>query len=53
MDLGAPYWNSDIRGGFYGITQDSDNGDLITAAFKSICYQTRDITDLLMKIILK
>jgi glycerol kinase len=47
--LGAPYWNSDIRGGFYGITQDSDNGDLITAAFKSICYQTRGITDLLMK----
>ena len=47
--LGAPYWNSDIRGGFYGITQDSDNSDMITAAFKSICYQTRDITDLLMK----
>ncbi|MBU28431.1 MAG: glycerol kinase [Flavobacteriales bacterium] len=47
--LGAPYWNSDIRGGFYGITQDSDNSDLITAAFKSICYQTRDITNLLMK----
>ena len=47
--LGAPYWNSDIRGGFYGITQDSDNGDLITAAFKSICFQTRDITNLLMK----
>ena len=47
--LGAPYWNSDIRGGFYGITQDSNNGDMITAAFKSICYQTRDITDLLMK----
>jgi len=47
--LGAPYWNSDIRGGFYGITQDCDDGDLITAAFKSICYQTRDITDLLMK----
>ena len=47
--LGTPYWNSDIRGGFYGITQDSDNSDMITAAFKSICYQTRDITDLLMK----
>ena len=47
--LGAPYWNSDIRGGFYGITQDCDDGDLITASFKSICYQTRDITDLLMK----
>ena len=47
--LGAPYWDSDIRGGFYGITQDSDNTDLITAAFKSICYQTRDISDLLKK----
>jgi glycerol kinase len=47
--LGAPYWDSDIRGGFYGITQDSDNADLITAAFKSICYQTRDISDLLKK----
>ena len=47
--LGAPYWDSDIRGGFYGITQDSDNADLITAAFKSICYQTRDIADLLKK----
>ncbi|MDB3996551.1 glycerol kinase GlpK [Gammaproteobacteria bacterium] len=47
--LGAPYWDSGIRGGFYGITQDSDNTDLITAAFKSICYQTRDISDLLKK----
>jgi glycerol kinase len=47
--LGAPYWNSDIRGGFYGITQDCDNTDLVTAAFKSICYQTRDITELLNK----
>jgi glycerol kinase len=47
--LGAPYWNSDIRGGFYGITQDADNSDLITAAFKSICYQTRDIVELLIK----
>jgi glycerol kinase len=47
--LGAPFWNSDIRGGFYGITQDADNSDLITAAFKSICYQTRDIVELLIK----
>ena len=47
--LGAPYWNSDIRGGFYGITQDCDNVDLTTAAFKSICYQTKDITELLNK----
>ena len=47
--LGAPYWNSEVRGGFYGITQDSSKADMITAAFKSICYQTRDITELLQQ----
>ena len=45
--LAAPYWDSDVRGGFYGITQDASKNDMITAAFKSICYQTRDITELL------
>ncbi|MDA8541462.1 glycerol kinase GlpK, partial [Gammaproteobacteria bacterium] len=47
--LAAPYWDSDVRGGFYGITQDASKNDIITAAFKSICYQTRDITELLIK----
>ena len=47
--LAAPYWNSDVRGGFYGITQDASKNDMITAAFKSICYQTRDITELLIQ----
>ena len=47
--LAAPYWDSDVRGGFYGITQDASKNDMITAAFKSICYQTRDITELLIK----
>ena len=46
--LAAPYWDSDVRGGFYGITQDASKNDMITAAFKSICYQTRDITELLI-----
>ena len=41
--LGAPFWNSEIRGGFQGITQNSDKKDLVTATFKSICYQTKDI----------
>ena len=47
--LAAPYWDSDVRGGFYGITQDASKNDMITAAFKSICYQTRDITELLIQ----
>jgi len=47
--LAAPYWDSDVRGGFYGITQDASKNDMITAAFKSICYQTRDITEVLIQ----
>ena len=28
--LGTPYWNSEIRAGFYGMTQDTNKSDLIT-----------------------
>ena len=47
--LGAPYWNSDVRGGFYGITQDTSVEDMVTAAFHSISFQTREITSILQK----
>ena len=45
--LGTPYWNSDVRASFSGITQNSSQEDMITAAFKSICYQTKDIITIL------
>ena len=41
--LGAPYWNSKIRASFHNITRDTTKEDLITAAFNSIIYQTKDI----------
>ena len=47
--LGAPFWDSDVRGGFYGITQDSSKEDMITACFNSIAYQTKEITLILNK----
>ncbi len=47
--LGAPFWNSDIRGGFYGITQDTTINDMVTSAFNSICFQTKEITTILEK----
>ena len=47
--LGAPYWNSDIRGGFYGLTQDSSIEDMVTAAFHSISFQTKEITSILQE----
>ncbi len=40
--LGAPYWKSDTRGTIYGITRDTSKGDIVKAALKSICFQTKD-----------
>ena len=53
--LGAPYWNSDIRASYHGITKDTSKTDMINAAFNSITYQTKDIIHCLqnMKIQLK
>jgi glycerol kinase len=53
--LGAPYWNSDIRASYHGITRDTSKADMINAAFNSITYQTKDIIHCLqnMKIQLK
>ena len=47
--LGAPYWDSDIRGGFYGITQDTTINDMTTASFLSITFQTKEIALILEK----
>ena len=43
--LGAPYWKSDARGTIYGITRDTTKGDIIKAALKSICFQTKDLLE--------
>ena len=41
------HWNPTIKGSFYGLTADNNKEDLITAAFKSIAYQLKDILKLL------
>ena len=41
--LGAPQWDPDIRASFYGITRDTTKKDFVTAAFNSLCYQTKEI----------
>lgn len=47
--LGAPFWDSDIRGGFYGITQDTTINDMTTASFLSITFQTKEVALILEK----
>ena len=43
--IGAPHWNAEIRAAFYGITRDSTQMDMVTAAFKSLIYQVMDIKE--------
>jgi len=43
--LGAPYWSSDARGTIYGITRNTSKGDIVKAALKSICFQTKDLIE--------
>jgi glycerol kinase len=47
--IGAPHWNSEIRAAFYGITRDTSQKDITTAAFKALIYQVIDIKEALTK----
>jgi|SRR5665213_1786404 len=41
--LGAPHWLPEARGAIFGLTRDTDSGDLVRAALEAVCYQTRDL----------
>ena len=45
--MGAPHWNASVRASFYGITRDTSQQDIVTAAFKALIYQVMDIRDAL------
>ena len=41
--LGAPHWDSKVRGAIFGLTRNTNIADLIKATLQSIVYQTFDI----------
>lgn len=47
--LGAPYWDADARGMICGLTRDTDRSDLVRAAIESVCYQTHNLVDVMLK----
>jgi glycerol kinase len=47
--LFAPYWRSDARGCIVGLSRFNDKGHLARATLESICYQTRDVLDAMVK----
>ena len=47
--LGAPYWDPDARGLITGITRGTETGHIVRAALEAICYQTKDVLDVMEK----
>ena len=43
--LGAPYWESDVRGAMFGLSRGTTKEHFIRAALESMAYQTRDVLD--------
>ncbi len=43
--LGAPYWNADARGAFFGLTRGSSRAHMVRAVLESLAFQTVDILD--------
>jgi len=43
--LGAPYWDSDVRGSVFGLTRGTTRDDFIKATVQSLAYQSRDVID--------
>lgn len=43
--LGAPYWDSEVRGAVFGLTRGTTRNDFIKATLQSLAYQTRDVVD--------
>jgi glycerol kinase len=43
--LGAPYWDSEVRGAMFGLTRGTTKNDVTRAAIEAICYQTEDMLE--------
>ena len=47
--LGAPYWNPNARGTFFGITRNTSKEDIIKATLDSLSYQTYELLECMEK----
>lgn len=43
VGLGAPYWRSDVRGAFFGLTRGTTKEHFVRATVESMAYQTKDV----------
>ena len=43
--LGAPYWDSNVRGAVFGLTRGTTKNDFTKATLQSLAYESRDVID--------
>ncbi|KIL42285.1 glycerol kinase [Gordoniibacillus kamchatkensis] len=43
VGLGTPYWDSDVRGGVFGLTRGTSKEHFIRATLESLAYQSKDV----------
>lgn len=48
--IGAPYWNSDVRGLFLGISHDTTKQDMARAILEGIAHRVADVLDTMQQI---
>ncbi len=49
VGLGAPYWDSDVRGTIVGITRGTTKAHLVRSALEAIAYESRDLLEAMEK----
>lgn len=49
VGLGAPYWDSDVRGAIFGVTRGTTRETFVRATLESIAYQTKDVVETMIK----
>ena len=49
VGLGTPYWDSDARGAFFGITRGTTREHMIRATLESLAYQSKDVLDAMIE----
>lgn len=45
--LGAPYWDSEVRGAVFGLTRGTEKEHFIRATLEALAYQTKDVLDVM------
>ena len=50
VGLGAPHWNSEVRGALVGLGMDSKSGHMARAAIEAIAFQIRDVLEAMERV---